>query len=168
MENNIRNTEQNRSRFNIVDGFVLLLIVAVLFAAFYVFDPFDVFVKENEKDVVLSYIVKLEDVDGDVKDNITVGENVHSALTDYGMGKVTDVQVNNAVKWIKSDDSMTMVEVTIEDKYDIYVTIEVECVYQTGIGYVVNGKQIVYGSALELRFSDFIGKGNCVGFSLVD
>lgn len=165
---NIRNTEQNRSRFNIVDGLVILLIVAVLFAAFYIFDPFDVFVKENEKDVVLSYIVKIEGVDGDVKDNITVGETVRSALTDYNMGTVTNVHVQNAHKWIQSEDSMTMVKVTLEDKYDIFVTIEVECVYKKDIGYIINGKQIAYGAPFELRFSDFIGKGNCVEFKLAD
>lgn len=167
MENNIRNTEQNRSRFNFVDGVVIFLIFVLLFVAFYILDPFNVFVKENEKDVVLSYVVKFEGVDGDVKDNITVGENVCSALTDYNMGKVVDVKVQNSIKWVESEDSVTMVKVELEDQYDVFVTIELECVYVENVGYMINGKQIAYGSALGLRFSDFLGNGHCVEFKRI-
>ncbi len=168
MENNIRNTEQNKSRFNMIDGFVIILIIAVMFAAFYILDPFNVFVKVDEKDVKLTYVIKFEGVDGDFKDNILVGEIARSANTDYNMGKVVDVKVQNSTKWVQKDDSVTMVKVTLQDKYDVFVTITVDCLDVAGVGYMINGKQIAYGSAVELRFSEFIGSGHCVEFKLAE
>lgn len=167
MENSLNNKEVKKNRFNVVDAIILLAIIALIFAVLYSFDPFGWFVPEGRENVKLAYTVEFKGVDNDVKDNIAVGENVFLSSTSYVMGRVTEVKVQESFVWEYDEENGIMTKKTLADKADVYVTIEVNCTYEKGRGYVLNGQQIAYGSEFDLRFGNFFGNALCVGFDKV-
>lgn len=164
MENNIKNNEAKKGRFNIVDAFAILIIIAILFAAFYIFDPFSLFVPEGRQNVTLQYVIEFKGVDNDVVDidNFKVGETVVGMATNYAMGKIKDIKIEESYVWEANEEGTAMVKKTLANKSDIYITIEVSATFKKGEGYLVDGVQIAHGTLLNLRFENFIGSGRCI------
>ena len=169
MENNIKNNETKKGRFNIVDAFAIIMVLAILFAAFCIFDPFSLFVPEGRQNVTLRYVLEFKGIDNDVVDinNFKKGEMVVGANNNYSMGKIVDVKVEESFVWEKSEDGKTMVKKTLADKSDIYITLEVNATFKKGEGCLVNGVQIAHGTLLNLRFENFIGSGKCIELTKV-
>ncbi len=168
MENSINRSEKKKSRFNIVDALIIIIAFVLAIAAFFVIDPFDLIVDNGKQTVKLRYIVEFDAVNDDVSANIILGESVSSSTSVHNIGTVTDIKSQQAYLWEKSDDGRQMVKKTIEGKSNMFITIEVECVYENGIGYFVNGQQIAVGTLLQLRFSNFVGSGYCVSIEKVE
>ena len=166
MENNIINTENKKGRFNIVDALIVVIILLIAFAMLWIFDPFLWFSTDTKQEVTLKYVVELKGVDDDVKSNIKAGETVTNASTSNAIGTILAVKVRNATVWEYDKESDSMVEKTIEGKNDIYISVQVKCVYEKGIGYTVNGQQIAYGTVLNLRLANFNGLGTCVSIEV--
>lgn len=166
MENNIKNTEKKRRRFNAFDLLILVIALAVAFAAFWIIDPLYLFSADEKQPVTLTYVVVFRGVDDDVKNGMKNGDTVASGSTSEVLGKVTGIRTREAVVWEHIEGNDTMVKKTLEGKSDVYVTVKVDCQYEKGIGYIVNGQQIAYGTRLSLRLSGFVGVGECVSLSV--
>ncbi len=162
MENNTINTQNKKGRFNVVDALITVIILLVAFAILWIFDPFLWFSADTKQEVTLKYVVELKGVDDDVNSNIKAGETVTNASTKNAIGTIVSVKTRNATVWEYDEKSDSMVEKTIEGKSDIYITIQVKCVYEKSVGYTVNGQQIAYGTVLNLRLTNFNGVGTCV------
>lgn len=163
MENNINKTEVKKGRFNAFDALVIILVLAVIFSAFYILDPFGLFSAGTKENVTLRYTVEFKNVDDDFKDNINVGDTVHNATSNSPMGKVISVTVKPAFEWVEGETAME--QKPIAGKSNVFVTIEVECVREKGIGYLVNGYNVVVGIPMDLRFSNFVGSGECIAIT---
>lgn len=164
MENNIKNNEAKKGKFNIVDAFAIILVLAVLFVVFYLVDPFSIFKPDGRQDVTIRYVLEFKGIDNDVVDidNFTKGEAVVGASSNNAMGKIVDVKVEESFVWEASEDGTTMVKKTLANKSDIYITVEVGATFKKGEGYLVNGVQIAHGTQLDLRFENFMGSGKCI------
>lgn len=165
MDNTVNKTEQKKWKFNAFDVVLLLLVLAIIVAALWVFDPFYMFSGDQKQPASITYVVVFRGVDDDVSGGIKNGDTVMGAATSDVLGKVTSVRKQEAVVWEYVEGEDTMVKKTIEGKSDVYVTIKVECVYENGVGYIVEGRQIAYGTELSLRLSGFVGTGECVSLS---
>lgn len=165
MENNIKNTEKKQRRFNAFDLLVLIIALAVAFAAFWIIDPFYLFSANEKQPVTLTYVVVFRGVDDDVKNGMKMGDTVTAGSTSEVLGKVTAIKTKEAVVWEYVEGNDTMVKKTLEGKSDVYLTVKVDCVFENGVGYTVNGQQIAYGTKLSLRLSSFVGTGECISLS---
>lgn len=164
MENSINN--RKKKRINAFDILLIVVALALAFAAFWILDPFYLFSSEAKQPVKINYVVVFRGVDDDVIDGISQGSIVTNASTGDVLGKATSVKKRDAVVWEYIDGESTMVKKTLEGKSDIYVTVNLECVYEQGVGYTVNGQQIAYGTVLALRLSSFVGTGECISLSV--
>ncbi len=164
MENNINISERKRGRFNIADVIMILVILAIAFGIFRLVDPFHWFTTNEVRNVSIRYVVKLSGIDDDinVKDTVKNGVAVMNSATEYSMGTVESVKLQDATIWEYVEDSPEMVQKTIEGKSDIYITVTVRATYESGVGYEVNGQRIAVGTLLDLRLSSFVGSGYCV------
>lgn len=163
MENNINKTEVKRGRFNAFDALIIVLVLALVFGAFYIFDPFGLFYGGTKENVTLRYTVEFKNVDDDFNDNVSIGDSVYNATSSSVMGKVISVTVKPAFEWVEGETSM--VQKPIAGKSNVFVTIEVECVHEKGMGYLVNGDQVVVGLPMSLRFPNFVGSGHCIAIT---
>jgi len=114
----------------------------------------------------ITCVVVFRGVDDDVIGGISQGSTVTNASTGDVLGKATSVRKRDAVVWEYIEGESNMVKKTLEGKSDVYVTIHLDCVYEQGIGYTINGQQIAYGTDLSLRLSGFVGTGECVSLSV--
>ena len=48
------------------------------------------------------------------------------------------------------------------EKDTVYITIEIVCTYQEGVGYFINDRQLFVGENMELKFTMFDATGECV------
>ena len=163
MDNKRNSTGAKKSgRFNLVDLFLVLLILVIVSALLVMFDPFSLASKQTSQEVTLRYTVEIKDVSNELKNNIKAGDKALSSSTDYDMGTVIAVEPQSSFEWEynEGDDYMSKKHKT--DKSDLIVTIDVKAVYEEGIGYLVDGTHIAVGSLISLRFPSFTGSGYCI------
>lgn len=148
-----------------VDAVAVILVLVIALGVFFVLDPIGLFGGNAKGGATLVYVVEFKGVDNALKSKVNVGDVVMLSTTDYTLGVVKGVRTQEARVWEVVDGAM--VEKTLADKSDIYVTIEVKCTYAKDEGYVVSGQQIAVGTPLTLRFNDFLGTGHCVSLESV-
>lgn len=164
MENSINN--RKKKKVNAFDILLIVIALALAFAAFWILDPFYLFSGDQKQPASITYVVVFRGVDDDVIEGISQGSTVTNASTGDVLGKATSVRKRDAVVWEYVEGESNMVKKTLEGKSDVYVTIHLDCVYEQGIGYTINGQQIAYGTDLSLRLSGFVGTGECVSLSV--
>ncbi len=167
MENNIKKTEAKRGRFNIVDALLILVMLALCFAALYIADPFNWFSANTVRDTTLKYVVEIKEVNDDVKTNVKVGDRVFNSHTNNDIGKVTFLKTQPSYRWEYVEGGAEMIKKTVAGKSDVFVTVDVICTYEKGVGYTVDGQQIAVGMPITVRTSGFVGSGYVVSIEEV-
>ena len=153
---------RKRGRFNLVDLFLVLLILVIVSMLFVMFDPFSLGAADA-KDVTLRYTIEIKDVSEEFRNNVKVGDRVLSAATDYDMGTVVTVdQSQKSFEWAYAEGDEFMSKSEKADKFDLKITIDVGATYEEGVGYMVDGKHVAVGSLVSLRFPSFTGSGYCI------
>ena len=173
---NVRNTEKKHSAsFLVVDLFLLLGVVAVIFLLVLAFTPLDIFGDDAEPRQIL-YTVEFYGVDKDMESALHEGDIVTDMKTGATMGVVT--QVNSRV-YETYTDTPTDDIVPEFDKYVVQkerneawrvitVTIQVTADYQADVGYAVEANRIAVGREYELRFPSYTNTGACVSLSVAE
>lgn len=136
---------------SVIDVFVILL--AIVFAA-------AVYVKNNVKDVTsapsgedVTYQILVEYVRSSAMESLRPGDEIYTK-GDFDVGTITDVKIAPARSSIQLADG-SIVSVTVQDRYDVTVTISAPCTYTGGCYYA--------GGYLPLRtngYSEFYTKYN--------
>ena len=178
MNNNIspksnRNTASKQKRkFNIIDFFILLIILAVVAALVYAFSPWSQIKKLwKPNQTTFQYAIALKEVDDEFVNLIKSGDSVINSVTKNSMGTVDRVgePTRSTVLDYQKDDSAADGTVVYKgvlteksDKYDIIVYVTTTAEYEQGVGYTVNGSRIAVGEELFLRFPHFEYSGYCI------
>lgn len=162
MENSSNKYGNKKGRFNIVDVLVIFFIILFIFGTFCIFDPFDWFVSAERREVTISYVIELKSVDDDLTSNIRIGDNVINSSTGEPIGKIFAVDVCPAYEWKSIMGMDEMVKVMIGGKRDVYVKIDVNCIYEDGLGYIVGDGQIAVGTLVNIKLQSFTGSGYCI------
>ena len=165
METKTNKLVNKKGKFNIVDVLVIVLVCLFIFGAFVVFDPFDWFAEAERREVSISYVVEIKGIDNDVANNIKVGDNVLNSVTDELIGKIFELQVEPAYEWKHVSGENEMVKVAIAGKSDVYIKIDIACVYEVGVGYIVGGQQIAVGTLVNIKLPNFVGSGYCISIN---
>jgi len=54
------------------------------------------------------------------------------------------------------------------ERYNMLITITVECSYEEGVGYTVHNRRVAVGEQMSLRLPNFLCEGYCIGFTVQD
>ena len=172
----VRNTEKkHRASFLVVDLFLLLGVVAVIFLLVLAFTPLDIFGDDTEPRQIL-YTVEFYGVDKDMESALHEGDIVTDMQTGATMGVVTQVssRVYETYTDTPTDDIVPEFDKYVVQKERneawrvITVTIQVTADYQADVGYTVEANRIAIGREYELRFPSYTNTGACVSLSVAE
>lgn len=150
---------KKRTRFNIIDVFVILLIAALVFGIVY-FILIQTGRLENsgdEKNVV--YTLRISGVDEKYIDSIKNGSTAENSSTFSTLGTIIGVRTEKSLFYgndaVKKGDGYEIRSSEYADRYDVYVTISAKGVIDArGILYI-NGQRITVGTLLYFRSGNF-------------
>lgn len=164
-----KNTSEKKSRrFNFVDFLLILLVLAIIAGAVYLFSPGSFFQKAGASEQgTLSYTVEFHGVDGEYLNKIKENDIVVDSVTKSSLGTVTAVDYNTkqrVLEYVKNEVDGTYTGVLSEypDQYTVLVTITAPAEHVSGDGYFVNNCRIAVGEGMALRFPDFVAEGHCI------
>lgn len=160
-----------RKKFNIIDFFILVIIVAVVVALVYAFSPWShikKLIKPNE--VAFQYAVELKGVDDEFINLVKAGDSVINSVSKNSLGTIDRIGAITKSTFLDyvvetNEDGTSLYKgVLVEepDKYDIIVYITTTAQYESGVGYTVNGSRVAVGEELSFRFPHFEYTGYCI------
>ena len=167
-KNNKKASEKKSRRFNFVDLLLILLVLAIIAGAVYLFSPGSVFKKMGTTEHgTLSYTVEFHGVDGEYLNKIKENDVVVDSVTKNILGTVAAVDYNTkqtVLEYVKNEDDGTYSGVLSEypNQYTVIVTITASAEHVSGDGYFVNNCRIAVGESMALRFPDFVAEGHCI------
>ena len=160
-----------RKKFNIIDFFILVIVIALVVALIYAFSPWSHIQKLIKPNVVaFQYAVELKGVDDEFINLIKAGDSVINSVSKSSMGtidRIGSVTKSTVLDYVedRSEDGTIMhkgVLTEMPDKYDIIVYISTTAQYESGVGYTVNGSRVAVGEELFFRFPHFEYNGYCI------
>lgn len=152
--------QKKKYRFNFVDFFIILVIVAVLLVAGY----FTVFNKSSVSSdkVDIEYVIELKTIKDIFVDKIQEGNEVIETVRSENIGTVVDIAVETAKTTTQNAATGQLQEVSYpEELKDIRITIRKEVSVDDGI-YMMNGVELHVGSHINFRVPNYVGSGYCV------
>lgn len=159
---------KKKFRFNAVDAFIILVVIAALAVFAYVFvggKDSDV-VGGNEK-VRLQYVIQTVDIKERYVDAIAVGDELYEADTDSFLGTVTDVSA--APAYFTGTNAKTGAQVIseVEGRKSLYITLDSEAEVKDGTNYV-DVIPILVGGTCRFITPKLIAGANIVSVEVVD
>ena len=162
--------ENNRSikkvRFNIIDAIVIAAFLVFIALFIFILDPFAWFNDDAiYREAYVTYVVEIKDVDEEIIKSIRKNDELFSADSAEPLETIANVDSlpHYEVKSVESVNGTEQVEIEVEGKRDVYITVYVKCTYENEIGYIVGSQQIAVGSRVNVCSSYFSGSGYCIG-----
>lgn len=171
-----RNAEKkHRASFLLVDLFLLLGVVAIIFLLVLAFTPLDLFAEDAEPRQIV-YTVEFFGVDKEMESVFHEGDAVVDMQTGNHMGVITQVKsrVYEAYTDTPTDeivpefDKYVVQKERNEDWRVITVSIQVTADYRAGEGYTVETQRIAVGREYQLRFPSYVNSGTCVTLTVAE
>lgn len=155
MENN-----KKKTRFNVIDALVILLIIALaLGAAYFIISSQDTRqISHYNKQVI--YTVRISGVSEEYLGRFSEQDEVFDSKTFSSIGTITEITsehtVSNSDKAVMNDDgSYTVKQGEYEDRYDIYLTISATADIDDRDVIYVGDQRIAVGTCVYLRCNNF-------------
>jgi hypothetical protein len=120
-----------KHRFNWIDGLVLVVVVLLIAGTCYKFlgrDP----TAQRQDQVDFTFDLRIEGVRQFTVDAIQVGDTIYDSSAKIALGTITNVAAIPAETTIYYPDG-TLVKGTLEDRYDVVVTVESQGVRNDGV-----------------------------------
>ena len=158
--------KKRTGRFNLVDFFLIMIILLVIVTLIYVFAPFSrlqSLVKKEAKTV--EYTVEILGVDESFLNKIKENDTVLNSVSKNQMGTVIAVDYNTKyteLQYVKQNDQTVGVLAEHPSKYNIIITISATADYLEEVGYSIGGDRIAVGEKVSLRFPDYACEGYCI------
>lgn len=167
--------KKHRASFLLVDLFLLLGVVAVVFMLVLAFTPLDIFGGDTEPRQIL-YTLEFYAVDKDMEHAFREGDTVTDVKSGAAMGVITQVSSRVYETYTETPTDEIVPEF---DKYVVQkerneewrvvtVTIRVTADYRSGVGYTVDENRIAVGREYELRFPSYTNSGACVSVNKLE
>ena len=164
---------RQRGKFNFVDAFLVILIIAVVAMLIAYFLPgISSYFSDGDKYIV-TYEIEFRGIDSDVDlKGITSGMPVFDARNNSEIGQVkTEVVVNphgvlvNSGELIENGNGEYKGNIVSHPTLkDIVITVEGEAIYSgENASFLINGQRIAVGREFNVRFGGFTGVGYCTG-----
>lgn len=144
-------------KFNWIDALVCLLLVLLAAGAMYKFTAAEHTSAANND--TIRYVVQIPAGKDSTVDAVRPGDVLYDSDSGNAIGTVTEVNAEPALKEISLPDG-TSAWGTIDDRYDLYITVEAEGTVNDRREYLVNRTyQIQIGAEhhMNTRYRSFIG-----------
>lgn len=158
--------QKKKRKFNFIDFLVVLVLITIVGAAFYVFSPWSKIEKlwsNNQREI--TYMVEIKDVNPEDIELIKAGDSVKNSVTKNPLGTVADVvSIESAYTYdyvLDENGEMSCVVVENPKKYNVVIKITAYADYQEDVGYSVNGCRVAIGESFDLRFPLYACSGSC-------
>ncbi len=166
--------KKRRGLFLMMDVFLFVGIVGIIFLMVLAFTPLSLFGNDAEPCEIL-YTVELAGIDQGVVSSFREGTAVTDVATGSEMGKITQIKVReyeaytnipSAEKEPGSDKHVVMKE-TNDALKTVTVVISVTAEYVQGAGYTAEECRIAVGRTYQLRFPPYMHEGVCIALDRV-
>ena len=160
-----RTKGSKEGRFNFVDFFLLLIVLAVIAALVIYIVPglSDKLTVHDEKEI--TFTIEFRGVDEAFASNISVGDHVLDSSKNYMLGSVKAVESYAHTVLVYNEETGAAEMRELPDMKNIIVTVSATAVYTDGEGYSISGERIAVGREYYIRMSDFSGSAYCIGVS---
>ena len=154
-----------KGRFNVVDFFLLVIILAIVAAVVLYFIPgaFKRLTATDETDI--TFTLEFKGVDEAFIANIKNGEAVYDSSKNYMLGSVKSVENYAYTTLVYNELTGTAEMKEVPGLINIIVTVKAKAIYTDGEGYSVNGERIAVGCAYNISFPNFNGSAYCIELS---
>ncbi len=163
---------KNKHRFNLIDVFVILVILALIAGTVYFSVSEHKSLSSKMKEKNITYTVRLSDVDDAFLEAFKKDVHVYNSATFEYMGTIEKVRTEKASAYTDkaSPSNMksgyTIVQKAYEDIFDVYVTVHGKATLdERGVAYIEN-QRITVGTAVNLRFGNFAYEAHITSFSV--
>ena len=163
-----KSSEKKQRKFLFVDFLIILLILAIVGGAVYLFSPGS-FLNKTRKSTegTLIYTVEIKGVSKDYLNKIQENDVVVHGATKSAMGTVSAVDYTNNdtvldYVWNEKEEAYVGTLVPSPDQYSVLVTITASADYVAEDGYFVNNTRVAVGEGMALRFPNFAVEGYCI------
>ena len=165
-ENAMKVNAKGHIRFNIIDFFVILIMLLVVAALVVYFLPGITERFSTKGEVEITYVLEFRGVDDIFIANVQGGDNVYDAGQNFDMGKVKSV-ATEPYSTLEYDSSLN--EAIMKDHPELktlIITVTASAIYTEGEGYSINGERIAVGGKYNVRFPNFTGTAYCTQIKL--
>ena len=146
---------EKKVRFTVIDALIILIVIAVAAIGTVKFAP-SLFIKTEKSKVEFTVLISEKDIS--FADAMTIGDRVTLSLTekDGGVLKNIEAKVAETVTFNSIDGSYKIQQ--IEDKRDIYLTIEAD-VEKSDLAVKTGGTEIRVGEEIPVRGKGYATSG---------
>lgn len=149
-------------RFNIIDAFVILLIMAlVLGASYFIMTETGIIPQERANEKEITYTLRLSETDAQYLDSFAIGSEVFSSATFASLGNIINVEHEKtlvASPFAEIEEGAAQYSVKqaeYGDKYDIYITVKTKgTIDDNGIAYI-GSQRVTVGSCVYFKCGNF-------------
>jgi hypothetical protein len=149
-------------RFNIIDAFVIVLIMAlVLAASYFIMSETGLIPQERANEREITYTLRLSETEAQYLDSFAIGSEVYSSATFAPLGNIINIEHEKtliASPFAEIADGATQYSVKqaeYGDKYDIYITVKSKgTIDDNGIAYI-GSQRVTVGSCVYFKCGNF-------------
>lgn len=161
--------KKRRGLFLVMDVFLLIGIVGIIFLLVLAFTPLSLFGNNGEQRLIV-YTVEFAGVDQSFLSSFREGDAVTDAATGSQMGEITQIKIREYEAYTnvptpEKDPAFGMHVVrkeTNEKLKTVTVVIRVSADYEEGVGYSAEECRIAVGKEYQLRFPSYTDNGVCL------
>lgn len=161
--------QKRKTSFNIIDALIIILVLAVCVAAYFLFfgsrqSSTD---EENSEVAKVRYVLQVNELPAKYSDNIKVDENVIDYGTHTSAGTVVAVDYENYV-YVGHDKTTGEQKLTAVDDYvNLYITVEGDAVMKDQT-YYVNDTSLYIGKRLDMMMPELFCSGYCISLETIE
>ena len=152
-------------KFNVVDFFLLLVILAMIAAVVVYVVPGISEKLTPGRSSEIAFSIEFKGVDSAFITNIKVGDTVYDAGKNFVLGEVKSVENYASTVLVYDKESGVGVMKEMGDLKNVIVTVRASAAYTDHEGYAINGERIAVGCPYSIRFPQFSGEGYCIEVS---
>lgn len=153
--------EKSSRRFTVLDGIIILVILAVIGVGIY-FIAGDKNPVSAETTVPITFTVELKGIKDVYAANIRVGDTVIDSVTKKTIGTVAAVETLPHTDYIVNQESGVIEEKAYPGQATVLLTVSTDAVLG-GLGYTIDGYRVAIGVLHHLQLPHFLGSGYCIG-----
>ncbi len=154
---------KTKTRFTIMDGVILLIILAVVAVLLYVFVFSDLASMHTAaaETHTLTYVVEVAALDEEQASKILPGDTVINSASKIAIGTVTAVEMRPYMYMGTNKNEGSLVLNPVDGKVNLYLTVQADAILD-GISYTVNGYDVYVGALVHMSFNDIVCSGYCI------
>ncbi len=160
----MENKTLKKRRFNAIDAVIILVIVAVIGVAVFLFSSEEAEMPMNK--VKLEYTVEIKTLSDDIAAEFNIGDRMVDSVQKYNLGEIIAVEYDNAVHYGRDIVNGKLTAYDYPDHQRVILTMLADATIDGNGRYLIDGGyDISTGTVVYIRLPGFNGIGYCTSFS---